>query len=67
MKTRCTLASNVGATMFFLLQNRSGGFSDRRFGLTKDRLCSMRAVIVIINGEMDDTDYATDIKSKFEQ
>ena len=53
--------------MYFLLQNRSGGFSDRRFGLTKDRLCLMRAVIVIINGEMDDIDYATDIKSKFEQ
>ena len=46
LKTRCTLVSNVGATRYFLLQNRSGLS-------TKERLCSMSAVIATINGGMD--------------
>ena len=46
LKTRCTLVSSVGATMFFLSKNRSGL-------LTKERLYSTSVEIAKINGGMD--------------
>ena len=54
LKTRCTLVSNVGATKYFLSQNRSDL-------LMRGRLYSMSAVIVTINGG---TDYVGNSKSK---
>ena len=47
LKTRCKLVSYVVATVYFLLENRSGL-------LMREHLCSMSAVIVTINGAMDD-------------
>ena len=47
LKTRCTLVSNVGATMYFPSQNRLGL-------LAKERLYSTNVVIVAINRGMDD-------------
>ena len=44
--------------MFFLLQNRSSL-------LMREHLYSVSVVIVTINGEMDDTHYATNFESKF--
>ena len=54
LKTRCTLVSNVGATIYFLLQNRSGL-------LMGEHLYSMSVVIVTINGGTDDTHYAKNL------
>ena len=47
LKTRCTLVSNLGATIYFLLQNKSGL-------LMGEHLYSMSVVIVTINRGMDD-------------
>ena len=47
LKTRCTLVSNVVATIYFLLQNRS-------CLLMREHLYSASVVIVTINGGMDD-------------
>ena len=49
-----------GGIMFFLSQNRSGL-------LTKEHLYSTSAKTATINGEMDDTHYAVNVLSKFEQ
>ena len=54
LKTRCTLVSNVGGTMYFPLQNRSGL-------LMRKRLCSASAETAIINGGMDDTYFAANL------
>ena len=58
LKTRCILVPNVGTTMFFLLHNRSGL-------PMRERLYSVSAMIVTINGGMDDTHYAANFGSKF--
>ena len=50
LKIHCKLVSNVGATMLFLLQNRSDL-------LARERLYSTSAEIATTNGE---TDHATD-------
>ena len=47
-----------GSNNIFLLQNRSGL-------LMREHLYSMNVVIVIINGGMDDTHYATNLQLKF--
>ena len=54
MKTRCTLVSNVGAIMYFLLQNRSDP-------LMRERLYSTSAETATINGGMDDTHYVANL------
>ena len=54
-QTRCILALSVGATIYFQLQNRSGL-------LMREHLYLMSAVIVTINGEMDDTYYAASVQ-----
>ena len=54
LKTRCTLVSNVGAKMYFPLQNRSGL-------LMRKRLYSASAETAIINGGMDDTHFAANL------
>ena len=60
LKTRCIPVLNVGATIYFLLQNRSGL-------PMREHLYSMNVVIVTINGEMADTHYATNLQLKFKQ
>ena len=47
LKTHCTLDSSVGATMYFPSQNRL----DLQ---TREHLYSMSAMIVTVNGGMDD-------------
>ena len=55
-KTRCALVLNVGTTIYFLLQNRSGL-------LMRKHVSSTSFVIVTINGGIDNTDYAKIIRS----
>ena len=58
LKTRCTFVSNVVATIYFQLQNRSGL-------LMREHLYSMSVVIVTIDGGMDNTHYAINLQLKF--
>ena len=57
MKTRCTHVSNVGAKRYFLSQIRS---ADE----VREHLYSTSVVIITVNGEMDDSDYATNDQQK---
>ena len=54
LKTCFTLVSTVGATRYFLLQNRSGLH-------TREHKYSTSVLGVTINGGMDVTDYAASI------